>query len=149
MAAGLVAAIGFVAQQAPAPAPSPIVVRLPSNEMAATYLAVLSDAKTLQPAIAVSAGRNSRELWVKALDPAVHLEGRSLELWGLPPGAAPKSLGVLPRSEKMASIPLPAAADEALAAFRTLAVSLEPPGGSPKGVPSGPVLYTGACVKYW
>jgi anti-sigma-K factor RskA len=30
-----------------------------------------------------------------------------------------------------------------------LAVSLEPRGGSPTGSPTGPVLYSGPCVKDW
>jgi anti-sigma-K factor RskA len=30
-----------------------------------------------------------------------------------------------------------------------LAVSLEPMGGSPTGEPTGPVMYSGPCVKYW
>ena len=43
----------------------------------------------------------------------------------------------------------PAGADRSLGGVPTLAVSLEPPGGSPTGQPTGPVLYTGPCVKYW
>jgi len=30
-----------------------------------------------------------------------------------------------------------------------LAVSLEPMGGSPTGAPTGPVMYSGPCVKVW
>src|SRR5687767_14596136 len=104
MAAGLLVAIGFIAPQAPIPAPAPVVVRVPSNEMAATYLAVLSDAKTQKPMLVISAGRNSHDLWVKPLDPAIHVPDRSLELWALPPGAAPKSLGVITPSEKMTAL---------------------------------------------
>ena len=42
-----------------------------------------------------------------------------------------------------------AAADETLGKIPALAISLEPPGGSATGQPSGPVLYSGPCVKYW
>jgi len=149
MAAGLLAAIVLIAPQAPSPAPAPVVIRLPSNEMGATYLAVLSDPKTQKPMLVVSAGRDSHDLWVKTLDPAIHVPDRSLELWGLPPGGNPKSLGVIARSDKMTALKLVAAADQALADLPALAVSLEPAGGSPTGAPTGPVLYTGPCLKYW
>jgi anti-sigma-K factor RskA len=49
----------------------------------------------------------------------------------------------------MASLKLVAAADQAFAEVAALAVSLEPPGGSPTGAPTGPVLYTGPFLKYW
>jgi len=149
MAAGLLAAIAFIAPQAPSPAPAPVVIRVPSNEMGATYLAVLSDPKTQKPMLVVSAGRNANELWVKTLDPAIHVPDRSLELWALPPGQAPKSLGVVAPSEKMTALKLVAAADLAFADVPALAVSLEPAGGSPTGAPTGPVLYTGPFLKYW
>jgi len=44
---------------------------------------------------------------------------------------------------------LPAPADQSLGEIPVLAVSLEPRGGSPTGAPTGPVLFTGPCVKYW
>ncbi|MBI5719437.1 MAG: anti-sigma factor [Burkholderiales bacterium] len=68
---------------------------------------------------------------------------RVLELWSVPPQGAPRSLGlvsasgatVLPRSR------LP----ETLLKGGTaaLAVSVEPPGGSPTGAPTGPVVFAG------
>jgi len=149
MAAGLLATIVVLAPRAPAPAPQPVVIRVPSNEMAASYLAVLSDPKTNKPMLIVSAGRSSNDLWVKMLDPAAHVADRSLELWALPDGQPPKSLGVVPQSEKMSALKLVAAADQALAGVAALAVSLEPRGGSPSGAPTGPVLYTGPFLKYW
>ena len=149
MAAGLLATIVVMTPKAPAPAPQPVVIRVPSNEMAASFLAVLSDAKTNKPMLIVSAGRSSNELWVKTLDPSIQVPERSLELWALPEGRPPKSLGVVPRSEQMASLKLAAVADQAFADVAALAVSLEPPGGSPTGAPTGPVLYTGPFLKYW
>ena len=149
MAAGLLATFIVMAPRATPPAPQPVVIRVPSNEMAASYLAVLADPKTQKPMLIVSAGRSSNELWVKTLDPAAHVADRSLELWALPPGQPPKSLGVVPRSEKMTALKLVATADQAFAEVPALAVSLEPPGGSPTGAPTGPVLYTGPFLKYW
>lgn len=73
--------------------------------------------------------------------------GRVFELWGIPPdGSAPISLGVLPDGPT-ATIPVP----EALQAFPTtqitLAISDEPPGGSPTGAPTGAVLALGQITS--
>jgi anti-sigma-K factor RskA len=148
-AAALFMVVIFTAPPAPVPAPAPVVLRAPSNEMGATYLAVLTDAKTQKPMIVVSAGRSSNDLWVKPLDPAMHVADRSLELWALPRGGAPKSLGLIAAGDKLAAMKLAAAADQSLAEVPMLAVSLEPKGGSPTGAPTGPVLYTGPCIRYW
>jgi len=112
-----------------------------------SYLAVLSDPKTARAVLVVSAARHGAVLHVKTLDPAIHVANASLELWALPRGKQPKSLGLVPAAA--AGLRLAAAADQALADVPMLAVSLEPPGGSPTGAPSGPVLYSGPCVKYW
>jgi anti-sigma-K factor RskA len=148
-AAALFMVVIFTAPPAPVPAAAPVVVRAASKEMGASYLAVLTDAKTQKAMLVVSAGRTSTDLWVKPLDPAMHVADRSLELWALPLGAAPKSLGLITAGDKLAALQLPAAADQSLADVPMLAVSLEPRGGSPTGAPTGPVLYTGACIRYW
>lgn len=71
--------------------------------------------------------------------------GRVLELWLIADGAAaPVSLGVLP-AEAQTDITLPADLIPAIAGG-TLAISDEPPGGSPVGVPTGAVLALGAVV---
>ncbi len=63
---------------------------------------------------------------------------KSLELWAIPPGGAPRSLGVIsPNGTTVVQ------RDKALEGTDTLAVTLEPPGGSPSGKPTGPVLYAG------
>jgi anti-sigma-K factor RskA len=63
---------------------------------------------------------------------------RVLELWAAAGSNPPRSLGLI--SERGATVVrqarLPAGTDH-------LAVSLEPPGGSPTGAPTGPVLYVG------
>ena len=148
-AAALFMVVIFTAPPVPVPAAAPVVVRAASKEMGASYLAVLTDAKTQKAMLVVSAGRTSTDLWVKPLDPAMHVADRSLELWALPLGAAPKSLGLITAGDKLAALQLPAAADQSLADVPMLAVSLEPKGGSPTGAPTGPVLYTGACIRYW
>lgn len=69
-------------------------------------------------------------------------QGRELELWLIAGNAPPVSLGVLP-SQAMAALQLPAGVAARLAPDAMLAVSDEPPGGSPTGQPTGAVLATG------
>lgn len=73
-------------------------------------------------------------------------EGRALELWGIPAdGSPPVSFGVLPETE-VAVFDVP---DALLgkAVGLTLAISDEPPGGSPTGAPTGDVLATGLANR--
>lgn len=71
------------------------------------------------------------------------LQNQSYELWAVPPSGAPVSLGVISASgETEADVPRDKRA--LLEAGVTLAVSLEPQGGSPTGAPTGPVLFAGA-----
>ena len=66
--------------------------------------------------------------------------GSDYELWALPKGKAPVSLGVLP-SEGATSRTLTAIQKQALASSSQVAVSIEPLGGSPTGQPTGDVIY--------
>jgi anti-sigma-K factor RskA len=46
-------------------------------------------------------------------------------------------------------VPLVNPVEETLSSIPALAVSLEPPGGSPTGKPTGPVLYSGAIERMY
>jgi anti-sigma-K factor RskA len=141
-------ALGWMAAGAAA-AMVAVAVLLPlGSDSTAAYVAVLSDPKTNRPVLVATAERADKVLRVNVLDPAIHVAGRSLELWALPKDGKPRSLGVL-SSQARGALKLLAAADQALGDVPTLAISLEPAGGSPSGQPTGPVLYTGPCVKYW
>jgi anti-sigma-K factor RskA len=61
--------------------------------------------------------------------------GRVAELWVIAPGAAPKPLGLL-AGDHAVDVAYNGAALNQVA----LAVSIEPPGGSPTGLPTGPVI---------
>ncbi len=68
------------------------------------------------------------------------------ELWMIPKNGTPHSMGVMPPDKPMhAVLPVDVAANfvEGL----TLAVSVEPAGGSPSGLPTGPVIASGALVR--
>lgn len=123
-------------------------VLLPQPKPVASYVAVLSDPKTQKPVLLVTAARTSDQLQIKRLDPAIQVSDRDLELWALPTGGKPQSLGVVPAGEK-SLIRMAAVADKTLSDVPMLAISLEPKGGSTTGAPTGPVLYSGPCVKQW
>ncbi len=68
---------------------------------------------------------------------------KSLELWIIGDDGKPRSLGLMPASGR-ASMPIPG--DLQMPAKPVLALSLEPAGGSPTGLPTGPVLSTSRLV---
>jgi anti-sigma-K factor RskA len=145
-AAALVASVAVFSPERPAPAPQ--VARAPATELPAAYFAVLSDPKSQKPVLLVSATRASDQLVVKRLDASIVVPGKSLELWALPPGKAPRSLGLVAAQERH-TVKMRAVADESLGEVPLLAISLEPAGGAPNGAPTGPVLYSGPCLKIW
>jgi anti-sigma-K factor RskA len=126
---------------------------LPFSAAGASYVALLSDPQTQKPVLIVSARRNETILRVRTLDPAIQVSDASLELWALPKGGKPKSLGLISDGDRPGRnrtvLRLAAVADKTLSDVPMLAVSLEPRGGSPTGSPTGPVLYSGPCVKDW
>jgi anti-sigma-K factor RskA len=75
------------------------------------------------------------ELQVTRVAGVPAVAGRVHELWLIAPGAAPVSLGLLDAPELMVTYPRPPEG-------WTLAVSIEPEGGSPIGTPTGPVILT-------
>ena len=104
-----------------------------------------TDAK---PVLVASADRLSRYLSVKPVARVELAADRTLELWMLPDGANPRSLGLI-SATGVARVALPAPADDALRNIPALAVSLEPRGGSPTGLPTGPVLYSGPVQRMY
>jgi anti-sigma-K factor RskA len=124
------------------------VARL-SGQMQPSYIAVLED-RSRNLSFVAYAARKSDELWVKTIALAPLPAGTRYELWGLPAkeGDAPRSLGLVPNVDK-GTIKLAAVADQSLSDFPKLAISLEPDGGSRTGAPTGPVMYVGACMKFW
>jgi anti-sigma-K factor RskA len=123
-----------VVAQAPGPA-----------QLGARLVAVLQQDPTA-PAFLLTVDPQSRTLVVRRVS-ATPEAGRSYELWlisGQFP--APKSLGVVGNDE-FTQRPIPGNFDVATLRTASYAVSLEPSGGSPSGVPTGPVLFTGKIVE--
>jgi anti-sigma-K factor RskA len=105
------------------------------------YVAMLSDERSA-PSVLVTFDPKHNTLTLKRVGDFNEGSGKSLQLWALPPGAAPKSLGVLAEG---GVVKLTAAESEVR--VPAMAISLEPKGGVPPGQgPSGPVLFKGAVV---
>lgn len=89
----------------------------------------------------IEATRGRGELHVNTGDNLMLDPARAYELWALPGvDAAPVSLGLMPKSGKW-TLQLNDAQRLALSRSKRIAISLEPPGGSPTGAPTGPVLF--------
>jgi anti-sigma-K factor RskA len=70
-------------------------------------------------------------------------QGRAAELWLIPPGQAPRSLGAV-SINRAHTVAVPAALRDDLTGRAVLAITLEPPAGIPHAAPSGPVIAKGA-----
>lgn len=117
-----------------------IVERVPE----AVAVAVVSDSEG-QALWLTRIAPDSRELTVRVVNDVEQRPDNDYELWALTDAGVPVSLGLLPQSGRRIVI-LDDAAIVALASSSTLAVSLEPQGGSPQATPTGPVLYTAALL---
>jgi anti-sigma-K factor RskA len=71
---------------------------------------------------------------------------RAMELWLIVPNDRPRSLGLIEPGREV-RINLPPDLAGRVASEATLAVSLEPPGGSPTGAPTGPVIASGKLTN--
>lgn len=68
------------------------------------------------------------------------------ELWLIPADGKPRPLGLL-RADRAVSIAIPPELIAQTVSNAVLAVSLEPPGGSPTGLPTGPVIASGKLTS--
>lgn len=106
------------------------------------YVAVVNRDASL-PALIVDVDTAAGRVTVRPVA-AEQPAGRSLELWVIPAGGKPRSLGVIDPAAPVVDVAAAKAAG--VAPDSTLAVSVEPPGGSPSGDPTGPVIYSGRLV---
>ncbi len=117
----------------------PVLTQDPAQgpEALPVYDVVLRDAQD-RPQWMVVCDWRTREVAVSRVAASAPAAGKTHELWLVRgEGVAPISLGVLTGNEIQRSLPTSATWRET----KALAVSLEPAGGSPTGVPTGPVLY--------
>jgi anti-sigma-K factor RskA len=123
-----------------------VVAQAPAlAQLGARLVAVLQQEPTA-PAFLLTVDPQSRTLVVRRVS-ATPEAGRSYELWLISSQfPTPKSLGVVGNDE-FTQRPIPGNFDVATLRAASYAVSLEPSGGSPSGVPTGPVLFTGKIVE--
>ena len=111
---------------------------------------VMDDLETRSPAMTVSwepSTSGNRVMRLRVIGHAEMGPGTAWELWMLPGGdARPVSLGLISTHETQ-TVVVPEALASALDQAEGLAMSVEPEGGSRTGLPSGPVLYAGQCIK--
>nr|MDQ3039325.1 anti-sigma factor [Pseudomonadota bacterium] len=151
-AAASVAAI-VIGLRSPTPAPLPpqVVVQQPAQPTPAP-----NEEAVARPVTVLAADDGSTG-WIASIDAAngkVHMvpvprpvdaTGKVDELWIIPAGKAPISLGFV-SNEKAHSIDVPESVRVALVAGSTLAVTLEAQEGMPHAAPAGPIVASGAIV---
>ena len=141
MAAILLAAFALRPQTSAPVAPAPIQV---AEAPRAAYVAAVA-AEEAQPALLITFDPRSGKAVIRALSltpPAL----KSLELWYIGAGKAPRSLGILQRNGRSERRVDPAFFRGDRLEASTFAVSVEPRGGAPAGVPTGQILYTGKVL---
>jgi len=110
------------------------------------FVMVLTDEDS-KTAWLVSRQNEDRPIKAEAIAVPVMTVAQAYELWLLPPGgAAPMSLGLLNEAGGTQLTPA-AMLGEMVQPGYMMAVSIEPPGGSPTGAPTGPVVYTGSVLS--
>ena len=132
IAASLVAAvlaIGFVAREAT------------RQSAPREYVAILQK-DAASPAFAVTVNLDKQELTVRPVA-AQAPPGKAYELWLIDAKLGARSLGVIGDTPRGANL---SAYDPAVVAGATYAVTVEPPGGSPTGQPSGAPVFVGKLI---
>ncbi len=150
-----------------APAPSPLWSSLAlwrglaATALAALVLAIVVPLLTPPPPqaryVASLASGDSDVRYVAIYDPSTHdvrlrhlsgerESGRDFELWMIEGDNPPVSMGIIPVGSAV-DLPVDTAAGDRLQAGTTLAISLEPTGGSPTGLPTGPVISVGDLFR--
>jgi anti-sigma-K factor RskA len=126
-------AIYFIPTQAPVPV-------TPESQVAFI-------GESAQPQWIIQVDLEKGELTTTAINASAAAIDKTFELWSLPQNANPRSLGLLPVNGSSQTNTLSPAVLNLLKQNDTVAVSIEPAGGSPTGLPTGEVVYTGAFYR--
>jgi anti-sigma-K factor RskA len=112
------------------PAPVPLMASLDSNGRA-SFVATIDGKHATVAVVPAAYGADAT---------------RVPQLWLIGPDAVPRSLGLLD-AQRTVVLTIPGNLRAAAADQSVLAVSLEPPGGSPTGLPTGPVIAQGKLTN--
>lgn len=112
----------------------------PAVQANAPFVAVFQ-ADDQQPAFIMSLDIDTRQLTVRSVTAQGQLEGKTYQLWIKADeiGPAPRSLGLL--ANVASPIQKQIDYDPAVIRHATFGISVEPAGGSPTGVPTGPAIH--------
>lgn len=127
--------------------PRTSVVQAPSHGQqtaAVPMVAMLGDQGSMK--VIASWSPTARELVLAVPGDMATDPNHSNELWIIPSGGKPKSLGTMPNSKQM-HMQLANALATLLQQGATIAISVEPRGGSPTGAPTGPVVASGPLTR--
>lgn len=122
--------------EAPAPSPLPQIAVTPPAKMMVAALTPKQGSGT------VTIAYDDREGRMTVTPVGMDAGDRTPELWVIPADGRPRSLGVIAAADARTMI-VPPGERALLSGGVTLAVSLEPEGGSPTGQPTGPVVMSG------
>jgi anti-sigma-K factor RskA len=135
LATALAAAVALFFITQPGPAPLPIPVAQPHAMMVASLM--MTDKSASVPAMI---DMTTGEMSIPHADMAP--SGKSAQLWMIGSDGVPKPMGLL-SAQGTSRMTLASDQRRQLTAGVTLAVSVEPVGGSPTGKPTGPVVASG------
>lgn len=139
IAASLAALAMTVVALRPVDAPPVVVAEAPAAPLIAAM--ALTDASGSQPAI-----YDASTGLVKMPGPMSIPAGKSAQLWVIEGTSAPKPLGTF-HTTGPGTFEAEAKTDTVIPAGATLAISIEPIGGSPTGAPTGPVIASGTLSR--
>jgi anti-sigma-K factor RskA len=140
-----VAAIVWTAQIARPPAPQapPVAQQPPPAETPAAKPVTPLDHDDGTPGWLASVDRSKGTVLIVPVPSAPDAQGRVPELWLIPAGKAPRSLGLV-SIDKSHIVTVPEDVRAALVAGSVLAVTLESAAGIPHAAPTGPIIAKGA-----
>ena len=125
-----------------------LITQQPAPVLMHDQLALFNDDSD-QPLWLVSGSSESGQLSIKPINTqAVAVDNKAFELWMLPTSGQPKSLGLMPVSNKETKMVLSPQLLSILQNSKGLAISIEPKGGSPTGLPTGPVVYQAPLIAF-
>lgn len=142
VAAASVAALLLTTRQLPPPPAPPPVVVIPAPA-APMVVSLRNDDGTTAYTATIDAANGTLTLVPVQLggDPSL-----SPELWLIPAGGQPHSLGMVDRAKAMV-VSIPASLRSAAGADSLFAISLEPAGSSAHQAPTGPVVAKGSGIR--
>ena len=120
---------------------SPIVAPAPTAPVLVASLSGTGDPTSLS--VAIQPDRGELLVTPGRLSPAA---GHDHELWLIPQGGSPRSLGLV-RGGQPQRLQIAADLVPEMRAMATLALSVEPVGGSPTGLPTGAVVAQGQLAR--